>query len=344
MKSVNEAQYLARSISLFIDSYAPNHITDSSDTLKSYTSTLNKYLAFLEDKKSYTLQTIEKKCFERPMIEEWLRYMRNEEHLQPDSCNVRLSGIRTFLKYLGTRNIEYKYLYLDAMEIKMKKTGKKKVKGLTRNAVKTVFAEPDQSTKTGKRDFLFMMVAYGTAARISEILAIQLKHIHLDCSKPYITIIGKGDKIRTLYILPKLVAYLKRYIKDNFGEKSSPDTYLFCSRNRNSNGRPISSKAIENRLHLHGERAHKKCADVPVDLHAHQFRHARATHWLEEGINIIEISVLLGHEQLSTTMKYLDISTEEQAKALATLDDENTSSVSRKWKKKDGSLKSLLKH
>ncbi|MBQ9152282.1 MAG: hypothetical protein IJ130_00560, partial [Solobacterium sp.] len=68
-----------------------------------------------------------------------------------------------------------------------------------------------------------------------------------------------------------------------------------------------------------------------------------ATHWLEEGINIIEISVLLGHEQLATTMKYLDISTQDQAKALATLDDENTSSISRKWKNKNGSLKSLLK-
>ena len=63
----------------------------------------------------------------------------------------------------------------------------------------------------------------------------------------------------------------------------------------------------------------------------------------EDVINIVEISVLLGHEQLATTMKYLDISTEDQMKGLATMDDENTTSVSRKWKKADGSLKSLLK-
>ena len=63
----------------------------------------------------------------------------------------------------------------------------------------------------------------------------------------------------------------------------------------------------------------------------------------EDVINIVEISVLLGHEQLATTMKYLDISTEDQMKGLATMDDENTASVSRKWKKADGSLKSLLK-
>ena len=63
----------------------------------------------------------------------------------------------------------------------------------------------------------------------------------------------------------------------------------------------------------------------------------------EDVINIVEISVLLGHEQLATTMKYLDISIEDQMKGLATMDDENTASVSRKWKKADGSLKSLLK-
>jgi hypothetical protein len=63
----------------------------------------------------------------------------------------------------------------------------------------------------------------------------------------------------------------------------------------------------------------------------------------EDVINIVEISVLLGHEQLATTMKYLDISTEDQMKGLATMDDENTTSVSRKWKKADGSLKSLLR-
>ena len=74
----------------------------------------------------------------------------------------------------------------------------------------------------------------------------------------------------------------------------------------------------------------------------HQFRHARATHWMEEGMNIIEISYLLGHEQLETTMKYLDVSIESLRKAQAVLDDEDTSKVSRKWKNKK-SLKSLLK-
>lgn len=69
--------------------------------------------------------------------------------------------------------------------------------------------------------------------------------------------------------------------------------------------------------------AHERCQDVPMDLHAHQFRHAKASHWLENGMNIAQISYLLGHESIQTTMVYLDITTKQEEKALETLEGEN---------------------
>lgn len=71
---------------------------------------------------------------------------------------------------------------------------------------------------------------------------------------------------------------------------------------------------------------------------APHFRHAKASHWLEDGINVVQVSFLLGHEQLETTMRYLDISTEDKIKALATLEDETQKTVPRKWKNKNGTL------
>ena len=91
-------------------------------------------------------------------------------------------------------------------------------------------------------------------------------------------------------------------------------------------------------LRKYAKAAHEVCGDVPLGLHAHQFRHGKASHWLEDGMNIVQISFLLGHEQLQTTMVYLDITAEEKAKALATLEDENDKKVSAKWKNPDGSL------
>ena len=341
MKSGKEARFLSKSVSEFISVYAPAHLTDSENTLKSYQVTLGKYLGFLEDDKGFSIQTISAECFEKQVIEEWMRHMRNIERLSPDTCNIRLGGLRTYLKYLGTREVKYKYLYSEAIDIPLMKTEKKKVSGLSKKAVKTLMTAPNQSTPAGRRDLVFMIIAYGTAARMSEILSIKVGHLFLDGSKPHVTVIGKGGKVRTLYLLPKAVAHIRKYLNTAHGENPDPERFLFYSRNGSKEER-ISSKAIEKRLSMYAEKAHEKCSDVPLDLHAHQFRHARASHWLEEGMNVVEISVLLGHEQLATTMRYLDISTADQIKAMATLEDENNSKVSAKWKNNNGSLKSLV--
>ena len=76
-------------------------------------------------------------------------------------------------------------------------------------------------------------------------------------------------------------------------------------------------------------------------MHAHQFRHAKASHWLEDGMNIVQISFLLGHAQLQTTMIYMDITIEQEAKAMATLESENDKKVTAKWKNTDTSISSL---
>ena len=73
-------------------------------------------------------------------------------------------------------------------------------------------------------------------------------------------------------------------------------------------------------------------------IDAHQFRHAKASHWLEDGMNIDQISFLLGHKQIETTMVYLDITQEDEVKALATIESESDSKVTKKWRNPDGSL------
>jgi len=71
-------------------------------------------------------------------------------------------------------------------------------------------------------------------------------------------------------------------------------------------------------------------------------RHAKASHWLEDGMNIVRISFLLGHANLHTTMVYLDITTEQESKALATLEDENQKNTPKRWKSESDSLAAFL--
>lgn len=258
----------------------------------------------------------------------------------PETCNNRLASLRAFIKYLTRQEVSYLYLAQEASQIERKTVYAKRVNGMSKKAVYALLETPDSSTKAGRRDIALMVVMYSTAARIDEILSMKIEQLHLEVLKPYITVIGKRSKIRTLYLLPRATAHLKAYIKDAHGDNLSPDSYVFYSRNTGLTGK-MSQNAVNKQLRKHAKIARVKCDEVPIDIHAHQLRHAKASHWLEDGMNIVQISFLLGHAQLQTTMVYLDVTTEQEATALATLEDDNNSFVPKKWRNSDGSLSSF---
>lgn len=339
-KATKEGILIARYISSFLNEYVPSQKTDSAHTIRSYQYALRLYMVFLETGKGIRCEDLCAKCFEKANIEEWLSWLRESRSCSPDTCNNRLASVRTFLKYLGSRDAAFLYLYQEASEIPRRKCTKKKVRGMTREAVKVLLECPDPSRHSGRRDLAFMILLYSTAARLDELLSMHVGQLHLAAEKPYVTIIGKGNKIRTLYLLPKSVSHMRKYLKEFHGDEPDHNAYVFYSRNTGIYGK-LTQPAIDKMLKKYALQAHGICPDVPLGLHAHQFRHAKASHWLEDGMNIVQISFLLGHEQLQTTMVYLDITAEEKARALATLEDENDKKVSPKWKNSDGSLASF---
>ena len=236
-------------------------------------------------------------------------------------------------------DVKYADLSTDAASIQLRKTAKRKVKGLTRNAVKTLMEMPDISSLIGIRDLAFMVLLYATAMRLDEILSLHIQDVHLE-GKAYVNVVGKRNKLRTLYLLPKAVAHIKQYIALFHGDHPNPDSFLFFSGLRGKNYK-ISQPAIAKMLKKYAFQGHDANPEVPVDLHAHQFRHAKASHWLEDGMNIVQISFLLGHAQLQTTMLYLDITSEQEAQAMATLEDEEDKKAVPKWKKDGDGLAAL---
>lgn len=336
-KATDESMRIAGYIAQFLNEYASAQLTNSTNTLRSYQNTLALYMTFLENEKKITYTCLKGSCFTRIMVEEWMTWLKEKRSCSPENCNNRLSSLRAFLKFLGSRDVSYLYLYQEATGIPRRKGIKKKVEGLTREAVKALMESPDPSSRTGRRDMAFMILMYGTAARMDEVLSMKNKQLQLNAPKPCATVIGKGNKIRTLYLLPKVVAHLKQYQKEFHGDFPEPEAYVFYSRNTGIYGK-MTQPAMDKVLKKHAGIAHEICKEVPLGLHAHQLRHAKASHWLEDGMNIIQISFLLGHEQLQTTMIYLDITTEDEIRALATLEDEKDKKVSPKWKKADGSL------
>jgi site-specific recombinase XerD len=339
MRRNDEAARFARHISEFLVDYAPDMLTASEHTLKSYRDALTLYVAFLESV-GVKPSGLGGACFARSRIEEWIVWLKQARGCSAATCNVRLASIRVFLDYAASRDVALLHLSQEAKTIPRQKTARPKVDGLTRDAVAALLQAPDLSTKAGRRDLALMVLLYATAARLGELLALKVGQVRLEDARPYVTVTGKGQKSRTLYLLPRAVSHVREYLAEAHGNAPDREAYLFYSAVGGKHAK-LTQPAVAKRLKKHAAAGRRECPQTPLGLHAHQFRHAKASHWIEDGLNVLQVSFLLGHAHLETTMVYLDVALAGKADALATLESEKDKTAPKKWKNPDGSLASF---
>lgn len=338
MSKVNkESVEIANYINEYLNRYIPYTKSNSACTLNSYKISLRLYLEYLETI-GIKLTNVSYECFNSKNIENWLIYLKDIRNNTNQTINLRLTSLKVFLEFLGKQDISLLHIHTEACTISKRKTPKIKVKGISKNAIQTLFNVIDQTTKNGRKDLTMFILMYNTGTRLNEILSLKLKDINLDVKEPYISIVGKGNKLRCLYLLPKTVQYLKKYIAENHINSETND-YLFYSKVKGKQHK-ITEQSIEKQLRKWASIANKQCSEIPLNLHPHQLRHSVATHWLDDGMNIVQISYLLGHEQLQTTMVYLEITTAQKAKALEVID---TSSEKKCWISEINKLSDLCK-
>ncbi len=333
----NEALEIIEYINKYLNEYLKNVKTTSKNTLKGYKDSLKIYLEYLEINGTTTMK-LNYDCFSVEKIEDWLIYLKEIRKNSNQTINLRLIGLKVFLEFLGKNDTSLLYIYSAASTIEKRKAVKPKVKSISKAGIQCLFDSIDQKSRTGRRDLTMFVLMYNTAARLDEILSLRLCDLQLESTNPYITIIGKGNKMRTLYLLPKTVEYLKIYIQENHFNSNRND-FLFFSKIKGKQFK-LTEQAIEKQVRKWTKIANSISSEVPINLHPHQFRHSAATHWLEDGMNIVQISYLLGHESLETTMIYLEITTAQKAKALETLPDSTAEKV---WKTDFDKLTALIK-
>ena len=333
----SESATIARLIHSWLIEYVPSIKTTSQNTARSYETTLALYAKFLEQEIKVSVEKITSKCFDKEHILAWVKWLKQVRRNSNKTCNNRLACIRAFLQYIASKECAFNYLYVEACSIPRLKEEGSKVDGISLDGIKTLLMMPDTSTKIGLRDLTLMAFMYDTAARVGEILSIKVCDIVLDCSKPFVRVVGKRSKVRTLYITPQVKKYLDAYIRVYHDGDFTSEHYLFYSRTF-GNETPITPEAINKMLKKYAVMANEKCSNVPTRLHCHQLRHSKATHWLDAGMNLLQISLLLGHANLNATMIYLDITTEQESKALSTLETKQQLRQKKKWKGKEKSI------
>ena len=142
-----------------------------------------------------------------------------------------------------------------------------------------------------------LMVLYGTGMRRTEVSRLKVSDI--DSQRMIIRVVqGKGGKDRDLPLSPALLETPRAYYR-----WSKPRVYLFPSRYSNHLDQPISDKTVWRACS-----AVARAAGMRKRVSPHCLRHSWATHLLEAGTDLRTIQILLGHEDLETTAKYLHLS------------------------------------
>jgi site-specific recombinase XerD len=137
-----------------------------------------------------------------------------------------------------------------------------------------------------------LMTSYASGVRVGELVNLQVKDVHSQRMLIHVRS-GKGDKDRFTLLSVRLLNELRAYWM-----QYRPETWLFPNRS----GSQMAPSSIQ---HVYYQAKEKAAIETGHGIHS--LRHSFATHLLEAGTELPDISRLLGHRSLSTTGKYLHV-------------------------------------
>jgi integrase/recombinase XerC len=206
----------------------------------------------------------------------------------------RLSSLRSFYKYLvKERHIEQNPLD----EIDSPKLDKRIPPSLSYAQVERLFEQPDTTEYLGFRDRCIMELFYSSGLRISELVGLNREDF--DERNFRLRVMGKGKKQRVVPITQTAAKWLKDYL--NHPDREELDKAAIFL---NKWGKRLTGRSIDR----HFER-YLLTSGLAAKITPHTIRHTIATHWLEKGMDLKTIQVLLGHSCLATTTVYTQVST-----------------------------------
>ncbi|MGC1597328.1 MAG: tyrosine-type recombinase/integrase, partial [Candidatus Acidiferrales bacterium] len=144
-----------------------------------------------------------------------------------------------------------------------------------------------------------LMTLYATGVRRAELTHLKVSDI--DSKRMVIHVQGgKGRKDRDVMLSPKLLEALREHWR---GLQRKPSAWLFPGNRWHTGDTPIDTQVVWNACQEAAQRA-----GLQKDVHPHTLRHCFATHLLEDGADLRTIQILLGHNDLKETARYLHLS------------------------------------
>ncbi len=313
MKQIDNITDMAMLLKDFFETYLPKERGVSNHTIRSYSATFQSLYAFFKDNKGIRANKLFVKDLSRRSINDYLNWLEMEKGNKVPTRNSRLASVKAFCHYAQYKDFKNLARWQDILSIKSKKADMPYMSFLTQEGMKTLLSEVPTDTIQGRRHLAILAFLYDTGARANELISFSAHNLNL--TKPYHVILsGKGRKKRIVPIHEKLVLILKAYMKDvNIELNNISKQPLFV----NVHGRKLTSAGLTHIIMMYADKVRENFpALMPERLSPHSFRHSKATHLLQAGMNIIYVRDFLGHSSVKTTETYVRMDSEQKRKAL----------------------------
>lgn len=224
---------------------------------------------------------------------------QGEKKLGSYSINRMLSSLRSYFRFL----IDMDYnIPVPPENIKLMKTERKHPQVAELELLIKLIETPshyEKNKQVALRNRAMMEVLFSTGMRISELL--NLKKNQID-NTGKIFIMGKGKKERFVYLTERAYEHLKNYLA--FRNDALPYLFIpYSGLNNPKKDKKISPNYLQGKI-----KRYREYLGINVPTSAHSLRHGFATYLAEQGANPAAIQILLGHESLNTTTRYVHAS------------------------------------
>lgn len=300
-----------------LHSYCPKVRGLSCKTVDAYRMSLESFVSYLGERCGVSGAGVTFDLVDRARLKGWVAWMSGERGHAPKTVGLRLTAMRSFLKYCAAEDATLQAVYQAARTVKGPTPPKRPIEYLEDEELSSLLAANDGSTAKSRRNRTMLIVLYESAARVSELTGMTLGDVAL--ARPArVTVIGKGGKARVIPVGDKCAAHLREYMAEfHPGRKPDPSRPLFYSLH---GGVPcaLSVDAVSRALKQAAGKAGEACPSVPERVHCHMMRKTRAMALYKAGVPLPLVMQMLGHESMSTASSFYAFATVDMmARAVA---------------------------
>ncbi len=267
----------------------------SRNTWEAYRNDLGQFEQFLEERQNgQAAGGVPWLAVDLNLLNQYITELRDRKGYRDTTTARKVAAIKSFFSFLLLNG----YISEDPTEsLGSPRIGRTLPKCLSEDDVTRLLDVAAQAgTPESNRDATILELLYATGLRVSELVSLNVSDI--DFQEAYIRCWGKGSKERLVYLYPKAVAELRKYLgsaRVSLLGSHKGENALFV----NHRGERLTRQWVWSIL-----KTYSKKANIDEGITPHTLRHSFATHLLQNGASLRHVQELLGHSSISTTQVY----------------------------------------